>query len=255
MKNIIFFGDSYASFVKNPSGLFQQSSTNTISYIDLVANKMQRNAVCLGYGGVSWWYSYVKLKEWIEKNPQQWKNTEAMVMCLTNSARPKLDVDKEVTRLFNNGKSSYLSVYNEQYERWCYSKFLDEVVSYDKKIIVLPCFGTELWISEQYRDNFSTCALALIDISNGEFAQAKTVKDAFQLTANDQRTNHLNDHNNRALAKDIVNQLQNYKQGLWMPDKKSYCIENRLGDLAWQQAEDLVNKHSLYTRHCVAHTV
>jgi hypothetical protein len=248
MKNIIFFGDSFACCLKTPSGFGQRSSKTVTSYIDLVAKDQQSKAVCFGFGGVSWWYSYVKLKEWIESNPEQWQNTEAMVMCLTNSSRPKLDVDKDVARLYRTTSRHYLSFYNEQYERWCYSKFLDEVVAYDKKIIVLPCFDNEVWISEQYRHSVSACAMPLIHISNSEWVEnleIKTVDDIHQLTANDQRANHFSNRNNCAIANDIIKQLRNYQPGLWMPDKKNYDIKNSFFDIYWQQAQDLVNKYSL----------
>jgi hypothetical protein len=247
-KNIVFFGDSFASVTSNASGFAQRLPGRTISYIDQVAHAMDRNVVCLGFGGTSWWYSYVKLTAWINDNPEQWQNTEEIVMCLTDASRPKLDRDSDVVRLFGSKPRHHLASYNEQFERWAYSRFLDEIISYNKKTIMMPCFRNELWISEQYRHKFSTCAISLIDISHSEFVeptQIRTTADLVRLTEVDKRANHLNEHNNLALAKDIVNQLQNYRTGLWMPDKKNYSVNNTLFDSEWAAGLDLVNKYSL----------
>ena len=241
MKNIVFFGDSFAAHGRGIWHTAQMSSD--FSYIDMVADAMDCQPIYMGFGGVSWWFSYRQLMTWMRANPHQWKETQALVMCLTAGTRPKVSDIEHVNRRAHD-KSDHLVFYDEDFDQWTYRKFLKEIkaLAHNKKIIVLPCFQTEVWISKEFKHHFSACVSNLFVISRSEYDITHR-DEIFNCLRNETgKANHLNAQNNRALANELINRLQNYTPGLWQLTASDYDMKNHLFLHEWEQAAEFINR-------------
>ena len=249
MKRIVFFGDSFASFGRGCQGFGQQNSQekNLVSYLDLVSDSLNAEPVYLGFGGTSWWFSYVRLMDWVKNNPGQWQEVEYIVMCLTGSDRPKISREDHILNLRKHTPELYMM---DEFNQWAYRKFLHEFSqrSRNKKVIVLPCFKPEIWISEEYRTLWATCALELCTVSQSEFdistRSRNPMHELMARTEVDNRANHLNEHNNRALAADLVAKFVNYQPGIFMLDESKYFRANQILEPHYQQARERFERYS-----------
>lgn len=258
MKNIVFFGDSFAAHGHNATADAQcnTANTNLISYIDLVADDQQATAIHMGFGGQSWWYSYTKLQEWIRNNSVQWQATDAVIMCLTDAARPRVSTHDNWIALHKSTSlrqyHAVLQSFTEEFDQWAYRHFLNEVARLfkNKKVIMLPCFTGMTWISVEMRRIFATSAVALCTISHSEFQVSDKMKN-FQNVVNhshhqpDLRANHLSLHNNRALAQDIIDKLNNYTPGIFMLNLPTYAQGNGFFQHEFDAADLLFQKYTV----------
>jgi hypothetical protein len=256
MKTIVFFGDSFAAHGRHVTELEQYSTINTnlVSYIDIVSAQQQATPIYMGFSSSSWWYSYIKLKEWISNNSNQWALTESIVMCLTSTSRPKISNFKDFQR-YDSDKSMqnayrYVQMCSQDFDNWAYNHFLQEVVqlTHGKKVIILPCFVAEQWISKDFKNYFAISAISLITISLSEFIQSTKIKNANDIgnilrRENDSRANHFNQHNNRQLAADIINQLDNYKPGIFMLNESAYEKGNNFFSHEYDTARELYHQY------------
>ena len=247
MKHILFFGDSFASAAKDATGFGQQSTSGLtqVSYLDIVADQLGAKLLCMGHGGISWWFSYVRMKEYINKYPEVWSSVDYVVACLTNASRPKIS-NQEYAGKVDPGKPG--QELQEDFDRWAYTKFLEEFSDLvkGKKVILLPCFQQEHWISIDYRHRFATSALDLCTISQSEIPVSGgkyPMNEILAKIGRDKRLNHLNDQNNRALAQDILEKFSNYKPGLFMPAESRYFRANHHLEHFYQQARQSVEQY------------
>lgn len=258
MKNIVFFGDSFAAHGADATGHAQVATRHTglVSYVDIVAEAQQVTPIYMGFAGSSWWYSYSRLQQWIADNRQQWHETQAIVMCLTDGSRPKISNTEDLLKFDSNDnirRCHYqVQALTQQFDRWAYRYFLNETVRLfrNKKVIALPCFHDVTWISEEMRKYFATSAVSLCTIAHSEFAaDAKTrnIDDIVkQLTRHgDTRANHLSQHNNRALAQDIIYQLNNYAPGVFMLNYAAYQRGNDFFQHEYDAAESMYHKYTV----------
>jgi len=235
MKNIVFFGDSFAAHGLDATAPTQVPTRNTdlVSYIDIVAEAHQANPVYMGFAGASWWYSYKQLQQWIYSNTNMWHNTQAVVMCLTDAGRPSISNAKDLM-LFQRSDKSQRSYYNAQaftkeFDQWAYRYFLKETARLfrSKKVILLPCFADVTWVCEEMHRYFATSTVSLCSIAHSEYVASDKIKNfndivKHQSNNRDHRANHLSQHNNQALAVDIIDKLNNYTLGAFMLNIPSY---------------------------------
>lgn len=252
MKNIVFFGDSFASFGINANADRQYSTKETglESYLDIVAQEIGATPIYMGFGGVSWWYSYARLKEWILANQVEWRKTEALVMCLTNATRVKISDPYDFDRYHRSKHEQHAHIHalRMDFENWAYKKFVEEIkqMTTNKKVILLPCFRDEQWISVNFRKDFATSALNLCTISYSEFKAGVEInrrEDITKLVSGDERANHLNQHNNRALAADLIDKLNNYQPGIFMLNQSAYDRNNDFFKHEYDEARELYEKY------------
>lgn len=248
MNYTLFFGDSFASAAKGARGYGQLSTSklDKVSYLDIVAAQLNSKPLCMGFGGVSWWFSYARLKEWVNKYPEAWSSVEHVVACLTNASRPKISNPEYIGKVKPGFPGQELQ---EEFDRWAYTKFMDEfsVLVKGKKVIIQPCFQEEHWISIDYRHQFATSALDLCTISQGEIPTSNS-KDPISeilsvLKQKDDRLNHLNEQNNHALAQDILEKFSNYKPGLFMLTESRYFRANNHLEHFYKRARQNVTNY------------
>jgi hypothetical protein len=252
MKNIVFFGDSFACYGDNANAGRQRKTDHRSpeSYLDIVARECGATPIYMGFGGVSWWYSYARLKEWIEENPIDWRKTEALVMCLTNATRVKISDPYDFDRYHRSKHEQHAHIHalRIDFEKWAYEKFVEEIkkMTVNKKVILLPCFNDEKWLSVTFRKDFATSALNLCTISYSEFKAGVEInrrEDVVKLVGDDKRANHLNQHNNRALAADLIDKLNNYRPGIFMLNQSAYDRNNNFFQHEYDEAAELYNKY------------
>jgi hypothetical protein len=235
MKNIVFFGDSFAAYGLDATAYSQAPTRNTnlTSYVDIVAEAQQAQPIYMGFSGASWWYSYEQLKQWINGNKNMWRNTQAVVMCLTDESRPKVSTTEDF-KLFDNNSSLHNShctvqAFTNEFDKWAYRCFLKEVAQLfrGKKVILLPCFSSVTWISREIHRYFATSTISLGSIAHSEFVASDKIRNFDDIVKylsrhGDSRANHLSRHNNQALAADIIDKLNNYTPGAFMLNIPSY---------------------------------
>jgi len=260
MKNIVFFGDSFAAHGANATDHKQMPTRHTdlVSYIDIVAEAQQAQPVYMGFSGSSWWYSYLKFAQWIAAYPQMWHETQAVVMCLTASGRPKIsryqdliafDADDDLRR------SHYkVQALTQGFDQWAYRHFLHEAEQQfrGKKVILLPCFSDVTWISKEMREYFATSAVSLCTISHSEFKADAKIRNKDDITKllmgyRDSRANHLSQHNNYILAQDIIAKLDNYAPGVFMLNQSAYERGNNFYQNEYDEAQAMYQTCSTLT--------
>ena len=235
MKNIVFFGDSFAAHGLDATAHTQGPTRNTdlISYVDIVAQAQQARPIYMGFSGASWWYSYKQLQQWINSNRNMWYDTEAVVMCLTDEGRPKISNTEDLLSFDRNDglrRSHYnVQAFTKEFDQWAYRYFLKEAARLfrGKKVILLPCFADVTWLSKEMHRYFATSTVSLCSIAHSEFVASDKIRNVNDIVKylsrhGDSRANHLSRHNNQVLAQDIIDKLNNYTPGAFMLNIPSY---------------------------------
>ena len=198
LKNIIVVGDSFCSSSAGwPGRLAQHLNLSLINH---------------GQGGQPWWNVRNFLKN---INEETLANTEVMIFAHTNaeriptnntqlglidhSAKPTTEIDTAI-QLY------YKYIHEPEFLNWAQQQWFLEINQRwgHKKIVHLHSFP---W-SVDYGKSLSGLNIVtnLCSISLNELGV-----DKFELF-NDQRANHLNDHNNTELACQLSMLIQNYTQ-------------------------------------------
>jgi hypothetical protein len=200
VKNIIVVGDSFCA--------------NQHMWPAELAKYLGLNLVGQGIGGASWWPS----RQFLISLPQTTiDNTEVMVFAHTNSGRiptlnnklvsfdhsvePQSEIEKAVNLYYK-----YIS--DQQFMDWAQQQWLLEIAQQwgHKKLCHLHCFPwttdyQNLMAGLVVQPNLS--AISLNEISAKKF-------DLFD----DCRLNHLNQHNNKALAQELARMIQSDSIGI-----------------------------------------
>ena len=221
-KYIAFVGDSfcasYSDVAKNDINQRFQKQT-PYSYTTTVANHYGYEVLPYGFSGKSWWYSWYKFEQDCLGELNQ---IEAIVFCHTNCERINSTTHDYLPQMCGNNFPNYSKELNQASEsyfkyiedpafnNWAqqqYFKMLAEKYS-NIKTIHLHCFdGTDKWSNLLPGVVFTT---TLSQVSIGEITGSE--QEIIQ-SFTDNRANHLNKHNNKSLAKVIINALDNYTPG------------------------------------------
>lgn len=245
-KNIVFVGDSFCSAWSGTSGIphrvqQQQSNGNDAarnSWLDEAASALELNLYSFGFSGRSWYYSRTQLFGQMQYDPEWINSVDLMIFCHTNSTRyntcngnigvEMADVDfrphsddaeyAHKLNLANSLRAWLADLMDTNHQDWAQEQWFHEIArtfqnikqihfnnfthTVDKASALLP--GVV----------FTT---PLIHISLGEATgtDAEVTKNFMSI---DQRVNHLNSHNNRALANLVVATAQNYQPGIYPID-------------------------------------
>lgn len=231
MKNIVFFGDSYCGYIENVNNLSNPPDHRGFSpkgsecWPSIVANSLKRNIIHHGYCGTGWFFQYVNFMKWKKNNPDEWKNTDMMVFCFTNSNRIKSS-NLEDINLFHEGKLDICSRCwtDNLFDRWSYEKIIDEAIKWfeGKKVVVFFNFFDEFWIKERLKNIISVCDTPLFAITRSEVGKQALKKHI------PNHYNHFNSHNNKVLANIVIEKLTNYQIG-------SFSINEELFDIPYKE--------------------
>ena len=245
--NIIFIGDSFCASTDQATWQQQQSRHQVylpdgeLGYPSLVAKHYDAQLHCFGYSGKSWWYSYSKYQKAIAQKPTLWDNLIAIVFChtdpyrinssneeLTTRHRPEFPERQQNEPDWLDRELGLASEYHVRYlhdhdfQSWAqqqYFKQLKEIYGQPLQIqgsmrtvktLHFHSFVNTLWINNQLPGHSFTTPLN--DISRYEFAGTDEEFHRY-VSANDDRANHLNTHNNQALAQVIIDSVDHYAEG------------------------------------------
>lgn len=224
MKNIVFVGDSYCAHSKYhtvPPESGKSYAPDQVCWPDVVADTVERNPVLFGYGGRSWWFSYRRLREWQKDKPNEWADTDTMVFCLTNANRPKITNGIYLKQHHEGQHLDTKHIWVEdEFDQWCYEKYTDEIAEWAKTRRVVVCFNfpEEWWIMDRLKSHAAVLDTPLINISRSEIGEARIgvhIPD---------HANHMNDHNNRALAQQISSKILDYQPGMFELNDSLYQL-------------------------------
>lgn len=226
MKNVVFFGDSFAGSSKHIEYATPQQfcELQIRCWQDIVAQRIKRYPVIHGYGGVGWWYSYRKLRSWIDLNPKSWENTDTMVFTLGMRHLPYV-TDQDAVRAHLDGKYKALGHniwVEDEFDVWVYEKFIDELIEWSKtrKVVVFYNFRQECWLVNKLKDHVAICLLPLMYLT---CAEADLALGRIEYVPN--QANHFNDLNNLGLANEIHKQLIRNKPGMFMLDPANFDLK------------------------------
>lgn len=229
MSNIVFLGDSFCSHSanndKNDLHPCQFYEENIVCWPDVVAKKFKKDQHNHGYGGTSWWYSYKQLRLQIIEDSDMWANTDHMVICLGNRSMPKIDnlelINKHQAGKFSDSATAWA---DESFNVWAYEKYVEEIIEWSKtrKIVVFYNFRHECWVVDKLKQHMPVCFTPLMILSHAETGDETGSIEYVQGI----HANHLNSHNNQALARQIIHQFAFYKPGVFQINKDLYDLKN-----------------------------
>ena len=246
-KKIAFIGDSFC----NNYGLADwqkfskmlpspQNGTNDPTYTDLVVKHFNADILPYGFGGKSWWYSRNKFEKFWGRRFDQVNDTindevEAIVFCHTDSGRinnswnDNFNSENSETENDSICESFFKHVYDPEFNEWAQEQWFREIARrYSHiKTVHFHCFSGTLRLSHLLPGVVFTTPL--ITISLGELTGTKK-EILYQATVNETRFNHLNNHNNQALAKVIIDTIENYSPGQYDIPMEKFEINNPNAD-------------------------
>lgn len=253
MKYIVFVGDSYCSAWAGPSGLAHQWRQQTFglrdkdrcSWLDVAAAKLDLELYSFGFSGASWYYSRQQLFKHMASNPDWINHVAVMIFCHTDCWRystgngdigvemanltySPLDCDVPPHKLSTAAayQAWLLHLMDAPYQIWAQTQWFYEIArtlghvpqmhfcafphNVDDAQTILPGMV------------FTT---PLVHISLGE-ATGTDAHITQKFMATDQRSNHFNAQNNRALGDLIADSLRNYHAGIRPIDTRKFDIKN-----------------------------
>ena len=229
MNNIVFVGDSYCASYNNDSSLLKDQLSkdqNSVTcqhkvsddgipcHPSLVANHFNCSLHPHGYGGKSWWYSRQKYRQFY-LNAFSIDNTLAVIFFHTHPNRINNAWNDNLAKRLHDAvaiKQYYLEIHDPDYDNWACQQWFKEIAQEHTQVktIHFHCFPETVKWSDLLPGMIYTTPL--IHISIGELTGTDTEIMNKSSTAED-RHNHLNEHNNRALSDIIIHSIENYQPG------------------------------------------
>lgn len=208
MNNIIVVGDSFCATAHAwPSSL---------------ASRLGLNLICHGEGGQAWWNSRMFLNTLSADCIDQ---TEVMIFVHTNAERiptSNLEIGKinhsasPVTELEHAIQLYFKHIFEPEFLYWAQDSWFKEISQRyaDKKIVHLHSFpwsrrSEHLLKGLNIRTNL--CAISLNELGAEEFT-----------LIHDHRLNHLNDYNNKVLAAQLAEKINQYSEQSMDIDASQY---------------------------------
>lgn len=243
---IIYVGDSFSASMaerdwKRTENRFQYHITDKHKYHpSIVSNHFNLSLRNFSYGGKSWWYSRHKLYQEIKSDPSLLKKTFAMVFTHTNSGRVNNENDNIVPRmrdLPDNGDPYFMElkrtdelfikhIYSNAFQDWAQQQWFHEISREfgDIPTVHFHCFPYSLEFSDLLPGRKFTTPLVHVQV--GEMSGTDSDIE-YRMGHGDTRANHLNDHNNQALADTVIDALKNYQPGSSELDLSKFDVPNK----------------------------
>ena len=249
---IAFIGDSFCAainsdhYVRNGRSRLQYGikDPDRASFPSLVAEHYDLNLLAHGYNGKSWWFSRTQFLKQLADNPKIKNKLDAIVFCHTDRHRinsdsiyassvnhgptPREDTsyaDKE-DQLTSQAQVQWIKhLYDDNFQLWSQLNWFREISNEwsHVKQVHFHCFTSE----QQHNDlligqRFTT---PLIHVSVSELKGS--IREIRNQLANDSaRANHMNNDNNRTLAKITIDALDNYEHKIRPIDMSMFSIAN-----------------------------
>lgn len=230
-KYIAFVGDSYcATYEHDPPVTIDtwQGTVSGLAYPSIVARYYQYDIAPYGFGGRSWWYSWINFwKVWENRLDQ----IEAIVFTHTNRTRinsatsklfpllPDYSAPGATVDMINANKHYFKHIHDDDFNAWAQEQYFSMLKTKFNaiKTIHFHCFQGSVVKSNLLPGViFST---PLIQISVGQQrGSADSIQKALSAAINfqhpDFKPNHFNAQNNQAMANLIIQTLNNYIPGV-----------------------------------------
>jgi hypothetical protein len=255
-KNIVFVGDSYCSSactslnydtnIADSIGQQRDNHPDHISWLDHVAERLNLNLYGFGYAGRSWYYSRVKFFEYLLDDPSWAEQIEFLVFCHTENSRYNTangDIHNglmipEYRRMPGNPPSGpkeilatalqywFTDLLDYPYQDWAQQQWFYEIARTFGHIKQIH-FNNYPWSIKDTTDILPGVIFTtpLLHLSLSE-ASGTDEDITTNYMINDQRVNHFNSHNNRALGELVVTTAQNYQPGHYSIDASKFDIVN-----------------------------
>lgn len=201
MKNIIIVGDS---FCMNPQG-----------WPKMLADELRLTLISRGVGGEHWWGTRQFLKN---LDPALIKNTEVIIFAHTFSQRlPTTDSTLGKFPLHNLDTSDekqlavklyYKYIHNYEFDDWAQISWFKDISNIYKNIKMVHLHGFPWSLESRHHLNGINVLPNLAALSLNELGTT-----SLESLAVDRRINHFNMHNNRVLAAQLKNIIDNYSPG------------------------------------------
>jgi hypothetical protein len=255
-KSIVFVGDSYCSSARtslnyntniaDSIGQQRDDHPDHISWLDHAAERLNLNLYGFGYAGRSWYYSRVKFFKYLLNNPGRAKQIEFLVFCHTENSRynttngdihnglmipeyPHMPGDlpsgqKEI--LATALQYWFTDLLDYTYQDWAQQQWFYEIARTFGHIKQIH-FNNYPWSIKDTTEILPGVIFTtpLIHLSLGE-ATGTDEEITRNFMSHDQRVNHFNSHNNRALGELVAVTAENYQPGHYSIDASKFDIVN-----------------------------
>jgi hypothetical protein len=211
LKNIIIVGDSFCA--------------STAGWPSILAQRLDLSLVNHGQGGQPWWNARNFLNSidqdtltntdvvvFVHTNSGRIPTSNAQLGLVDHSAEPKTEIDKAI-QLYHK------YIHEPEFLNWAQQQWFLEINQRwgHKKIVHLHSFPWSIDYGKLLSGlNIETnlCSISLNELGI----------DKLELF-NDQRLNHLNDHNNNELACQLATLIQNYTQQTVQLDTNAFDLK------------------------------
>jgi hypothetical protein len=247
---IIFVGDSYCAWTDQSTYDFsgqpqhQYYKKDSPGHPAIVSAHYRDDLFCYGYGGKSWWYSRNKFQQALKQNPAMLDTARAVVFCHTDAWR--INSTNQTLTTFhlpqNYGRwdnqqnpwdveladASQLwlkHLCDLEFQEWAQQQYFRELAQQytNIKTIHFHCLSHSVESSDLLPGMVYTTPLCTI--SGGE-PGAKAIINDSKRRLTDTRANHMNAHNNWALAQVIIGAIDNYSPGQHTIDLSGFDLEH-----------------------------
>jgi len=245
MKNIVFVGDSFCAHwgrlgdSESPHRGPGQGPGNgnphqivNVGHPGLVAAYWGDRLRCFGYGGKSWWYSWCRFQRTLRQEPDLLSQARAVIFFHTDCNR--INCQSEPLTIMHSPTNFAQSDHTDSVADRALASAYAQYVRHD-----LYDEDFQQWAQQQY---FRTLARDLGHLQTVHFNCFKeSVTDSVELlpgavfttplyevshrqpdTADRELANHLNAHNNQALAQVIIQAVEQYWSGARIIDLANF---------------------------------
>jgi len=193
-----------------------------VSWTGLVADSLGCNLAPYGFGGRSWWYSWQKFwHDWHHRLDE----LEAVIFTHTFADRINNSVDNDLPHLalhdgFDDTEKiqawKYYTTYikDNHFQTWCQQQYFRHIREVMPDVPQMHFFAFNLPTPETCEIlpgvKFTT-PLFLLSAAETRIKDPKKISN----TPFDERANHFNEHNNRAMADLVLTAAQHYRPGAY----------------------------------------
>jgi hypothetical protein len=235
---ILFFGDSYANCGRNSfKDCNQTVDTSYPVWEDILADYLGMDQMIFGYGGASWWFSRCRMLDYFRHNFDALGRVEVVVALHTNSSRINSS-HREIIQDVEYNHYYASEAYDQRFHDWAQKQWFREFsnIFRDKKIINIFCYPLNTQQSSDLPHDTDLRGMIvedpMIHVTVSEFAGTRRQIDYAIANSNDMpgnknpHHNHMNAHNHRVLADQLVGLINDYKEQRVRLDFQKFAVIN-----------------------------
>jgi len=238
MAAIAFVGDSFCAsynyeFWKSRGCTTWQKGVETPTYLDIVARANCYTLHPFGFGGKSWWYSRCRFIEELERLPKSFfaDQLETIVFCHTNPSRINNAWNRELSNTDSDTSfvvDYYKHIFDGQFNEWAHQQWFKEIAEKwgHLKTIHFHCFPETVHLSRLLPGMVYTTPLIWASVGELTGTDNEITQHLIHDNQFGHRFNHLNAHNNNALAEFILGSIYNYSPGQYEIDLSNFAQVN-----------------------------